>query len=86
MTPRTTIREFIRSVADKEGAHADPAANDTLRLAGSIHYGTDDSHLHEIAAIAEYISGFVRNEDLDVLSGLPIRRPALGAPWELAAL
>jgi len=83
MTPQITIREFIRSVADKEGAHADPSANDTLQLAGSIHYGADQSQAHEIAAIAEYIAEFVRNEELCLRPGIALRRPTAGGAWEL---
>jgi hypothetical protein len=83
MSPQMTIRDLIRSVADKEGAHSDPAPNDVLKFTGRIRYGADVSHSHEIAGIAEYIADFVRHEDLRARPGMPIERTAVGEAWTL---
>lgn len=51
-----TLRDFIRSVADKEGAHADMEFNDTLRLTKSALFPGDESlEAKAIVAIARYI-------------------------------
>lgn len=51
-----TLRDFIRSVADKEGAHADMEFNDTLRLTKSVLFPGDESLAAKaIVAIARYI-------------------------------
>ena len=51
-----TLKEFIRSVADKEGAHADKELNDTLRLTKSVLFPGDESLAAKaIIAIARYV-------------------------------
>jgi hypothetical protein len=50
-----TIQELIRSVADKESAHADKQFNDTLHFTRSIKLVTEDLHKQHIIAIGEYI-------------------------------
>lgn len=51
-----TLREFIRSVADKEGAHADKEPNDTLKLTKSVLFPRDESLAAKaIIAIARYV-------------------------------
>jgi hypothetical protein len=51
-----TIRELIKSVADKEVAHSDPALNGTLATLKSVRFGpgaTSDSEL--VASIGHYV-------------------------------
>ena len=55
LNERITIRELIRSVADKESAHSDMDYNDTLRVAKMVRIVDEDVHLKIIVAIAEYI-------------------------------
>jgi hypothetical protein len=81
LAPDLSIRELIRSVADKEGAHADPRYNDTLARAKCVRYVTDESHLHCIIGIAEYVLAFIRREPLEVVAGVPLRRREDG-DWE----
>ncbi len=50
-----TIRELIRSVADKENAHSDPHYNDTLKFTKSVKLGDEAIHEQHIVAIGEYI-------------------------------
>lgn len=54
-----TIKELIRSVADKEGAHSDKRYNDTLLLTKSVKLVSEDSHKQHIIAIGEYVLGLV---------------------------
>lgn len=58
---RVTIRELIRSVADKESAHADKQFNDTLHFTRSIKLVDEDLHKQHIVAIGEYV--------LEILNG-----------------
>jgi len=81
--PDLSVRELIRSVADKEGAHADPRYNDALARAKCVRYAADESHLHCIVGIAEYLLAFMRREPLQVVAGVPLRRGNDGA-WERA--
>lgn len=51
-----TLRDFIRSVADKEGAHADKEPNDSLKLTKSVLFPGDETLAAKaIIAIARYI-------------------------------
>jgi len=50
-----TINELIRSVADKESAHADPKYNKTLNFTRSVKLVDEDIHRQHIIAIGEYI-------------------------------
>jgi len=53
-----TLRELIRLVADKEGAHADEHHNDALRLTKSVRFPGDESLAAKaVVAIARYIVG-----------------------------
>jgi hypothetical protein len=52
---KITIRELIKSVADKEGAHSDKNYNDTLRAVMSVKLPDQDIHLKHIVAIGEYL-------------------------------
>jgi hypothetical protein len=81
--PDLTVREFIRSVANKEGAHADPKYNETLARAKSVKYCSDESHLHCIVGLAEYLLDFVRLEPLQVADGVSLNRNDRQA-WERA--
>lgn len=51
-----TLGEFIRSVADREGAHADAEANHTLEITKSVFLGRIDSAAQHIIAIARYLA------------------------------
>jgi hypothetical protein len=55
LSKTVTIREFIRSVADKEGAHSDKNYNATLHLARSVNILNDPIHKSFVIAVAEYI-------------------------------
>jgi hypothetical protein len=57
---RITIRELIKSVADKEGAHADPEYNATLRHARSVKYRNEHSHESTTVAIARFLLLFLK--------------------------
>ena len=76
---KITVRELIKSVADKEGAHADPDYNETLLFAKGVKFVEDDSHQHAIAAIARYLVAFIAHEPLEIQPGIPLSRPAQGA-------
>ena len=53
-----TLRELIKSVADKEGAHADDTHNNTLLLTKSVRFPGDESLAAKaIIAIARYVVG-----------------------------
>jgi hypothetical protein len=81
--PDLSVRELIRSVADKEGAHADPRYNEALARAKCVKYVTDESHLHCVVGIAEYLLAFTRGQSLQVVAGVPVRRRQDGV-WERA--
>ncbi|MGR3273820.1 hypothetical protein ACSYAD_01800 [Acaryochloris marina NIES-2412] len=49
-----TIKNLIRSVADKEAAHSDKTYNNTLNLSRSIKLVDEDIHKQHIVAIGEY--------------------------------
>jgi hypothetical protein len=80
--PDLSVRELIRSVADKEGAHADPHYNEALAQAKSVKYLADESHLHCIVGIAEYLLAFMQRERLQVVAAVPLRRENGG--WQRA--
>ena len=66
-----TIRELVRSVADKEAAHSDPVDNDTLTATRSYLYGGEtESHIFAVVGIAEYILAVIEHES-------PSTRPEL---------
>lgn len=51
-----SLREFIRSIADKEGAHADLSSNATLNLTKQVRFPGDETLAAKtIVAIARYI-------------------------------
>jgi len=52
---RITIRQLIKSVANKESAHSDRDYDDTLRFTKSIKLVDQDIHIKFIVAIGEYI-------------------------------
>jgi hypothetical protein len=55
LSPPITIRELIKSVADKESAHSDPDYNETLLQAKIVKYVEDDSHIPAIVALGDYL-------------------------------
>lgn len=61
ISPEITIRELVKSVADKEGAHSDPEYNDTLIKAKLTKYVSDESHIPIIVAIGEYLLNWLRD-------------------------
>lgn len=60
-SPSITIRELIKSVADKEGAHSDPDYNETLVRAKMVKYVRDDSHIPAIVALGDYLAKWLRD-------------------------
>ena len=60
-SPEITVREFIRSVADKEAAHSDPDYNDTLVQAKMVKYVQQESHMPGIVAIGQYLIRWLRD-------------------------
>lgn len=56
-----TIRELIRSVADKESAHSDKKYNDTLSLTRSVKLVDENIHKQHIVAIGEYLLTVMTN-------------------------
>ena len=59
---KITIRELIKSVADKEGAHADKNYNDTLLYCKNWSFNNSESHILGIYAISKYILALFQNE------------------------
>lgn len=60
-SPKITIHELIRSVADKEGVHSDPDYNETLIKAKLVKYVRDDSHIPCIIAIGKYLRAWLQD-------------------------
>jgi hypothetical protein len=60
-SPQITIRELIRSVADKEAVHSDPDYNETLVKAKLVKYVRDDSHIPCIVAFGKYLTAWLRD-------------------------
>lgn len=50
-----TLRQLIKSVTNKEGAHSDPKYDPTLRFTKSVKLVDQDIHIKFIVAIGEYI-------------------------------
>jgi hypothetical protein len=50
-----TLRGFVKAVADKEGAHADPKYGGTLDFMRQIQFGDEQSHQELIIALGEYV-------------------------------
>lgn len=65
--PTISIHELIKSVADKEGAHADPDYNATLRHTRLWKLIDDESHTMVICGIAKYLLDFLEREELERL-------------------
>ncbi len=60
---RITVRELIRSVADKEAAHADEEYNETLKKTKTIKLSSDDYLCSKaIISIGEYIYKIILKE------------------------
>lgn len=56
---KLTIRELIRSVADKEGVHSDAEYNETLQLTRSIILPNGEIHTKYILWIGEYVAKII---------------------------
>ena len=54
-TNQITIKQLIRSVADKEAAHSDKEYNDTLKMTRSIRISDKGVHEQHVVAIGEYL-------------------------------
>jgi hypothetical protein len=54
-TSRITIKQLIRSIADKEAAHSDKEYNDTLKMTRSIRIIDKGVHEQHVVAIGEYL-------------------------------
>jgi hypothetical protein len=67
-----TVRELIRSVADKEDKHADPKYNKTLTFARSIKLVNEHAHIQNIVAIGEYVSEII---DAAILNNPQLQSP-----------
>jgi hypothetical protein len=72
--PATTVRKLIRTVADKEGVHADPDYPETLKQAKAVKYAGDESHKHCIVALGEYILRYLSQGELQVRPNIPLHR------------
>jgi len=59
-SPDITIRELIKSVADKMSAHSDPEYNDTLAFTKSIKLVGEDIHIKFIVGIGEYVLKMIK--------------------------
>ena len=64
-SPSTTIRDLIKSVADKESVHSDPVYNETLVRAKLVKYFRDESHIPGIVAIGDYLSQRLQDAGMD---------------------
>ena len=62
-----TIRELIKSVADKEGAHSDLKYGDTLEFSKMIKYINDESHIPGIIAIGDYLCKWIEDSKSQIL-------------------
>jgi hypothetical protein len=62
-----TIHELIKSVADKEGAHADPDYNTTLRHTRQWKLIDDASHTMVVCGISRYLLDVLDREKLEKL-------------------
>lgn len=58
---KITIKEFIKSIADKEGKHSDPDYNDTLKLTKPVSLASKEMNPELIVTIGEYVIGLVRH-------------------------
>lgn len=54
-SPHVTVRELIKSVADKEAVHSDQDFNDTLLEAKIVKYVQVESHIPGIIGIGQYL-------------------------------
>jgi hypothetical protein len=61
---------LIKSVADKEGAHADPDYNATLRHMRQWKLIDDESHKMVVCGIARYLLDLLEREKLEELEDL----------------
>jgi len=59
---KISIRELIKSVADKEGAHSDKNYNNTLLYCKSWSFNDVESHILGIYAISKYVLAVFKKE------------------------
>lgn len=55
LSQKVTIREFVKSAAEKEGAHSDKNFNDTLLLTYGLCFLDEPLHKALLVGIAEYV-------------------------------
>jgi hypothetical protein len=56
MSQDISLADFVRSVADKEGAHSDAVYNHVLLLARSVRVAAEDMYSHMIVGIGRYVA------------------------------
>jgi hypothetical protein len=56
LSGQVSLQEFVRSVADKEGAHSDKVYNEVLLLARSVRVASDEIYDHLIVGIGDYVA------------------------------
>jgi hypothetical protein len=57
--PGVTIKKFIKSISDKEGAHSDPDIEEIIKKMNGIKIGKEETYMYVIVAIGEYIAGII---------------------------
>lgn len=60
-SPSISVRDLIKSVADKEGAHSDPDFNETLVRAKLVKYDRNESHMSAVVAMGDYLVNWIRD-------------------------
>ena len=60
-----TIKELIKSVGDKEGAHSDQNYNSTLEFANATKYGDRGSHITSIIAIGKFLNKWLSSQEIN---------------------
>ena len=62
-TNEITIRQLIRSIADKVGVHSDKDYDNTLKTTKSVKIIDEDLHIKTIIAIGEYLLKYLKKQD-----------------------
>ncbi len=61
ISKRVTLREFIKSIADKEGKHLDKEYDSTLQLVRHVNIANKKYHPELIVTIGEYVAGLLQH-------------------------
>jgi len=67
VTTEMTLKDLIKSVADKEAVHSDKNYNETLKFHKSRRLEGDESHKAIIISIGEYVVKWIRGQSIDSL-------------------